>query len=217
MKKLFGIFCCMLAAGAIFASTCETRVDNKWDKTTQERIDTCLNEEQSALDEAPKTKVIVSDVSTAQYPKAKAKKPAVRTVYKKYAEQESYKEYVDQEKYPKFKNDFVPAQSAEVAHETAMQAMQEQRQIEEQPVVKKVKKAKKKPAAVKKVEVQAEEAFQEPEPAPTYTPPAEIQQAHELEDNLTAPDTTTNDPFLSDDVLESADFGYNDTDPALQQ
>ena len=128
MKKLLILFGCIISSGAVLASTCETRVDKKWDKTTQDRVNTCLfGEEENAV---PQTEV-VSSLIYSTYPPTQNKKKATQrnTVkYKKYQEETAFRELVNQDSYPTFKNDYFPQQSDELAHEAAIAGVREHRQ-----------------------------------------------------------------------------------------
>ena len=229
MKKLFFMFSCILTAAAVFASTCETRVDNKWDKTTQERIASCLFPELEAP--APQKQVIVSDVYSVKPSKTKPQQKNVQKASKTYSKQQVYNEYIDDDHYPKFKNEFMPQQSVSQANETAIEAITEQRESANLPVLKATKKPVEKPARqVVSVEELANvpvdgEVYQDnlPDTVSTMqdyqTPPAEIAQAQAMQnDPLNNPyaETYTGE-FENGGVMGPADFGYNSTDPAYQQ
>lgn len=123
------LFGCIFCAGAVLASTCQTRVDKKWDKTTQDRVDTCLYGESD--DDGPQTEVVSSLIYSVYPPNKKKAKSSQKEPkkYKKYEEQEAFRELIDQDYYPTFKNDFLPEQSDELAHETAIEALREHREI----------------------------------------------------------------------------------------
>ena len=69
MKKIITLLLGLSLAAPVLASTCQTRVDNKWDKTTQERIVTCLYPELEPP--APQKEVIVSNVYSVKPAKNK--------------------------------------------------------------------------------------------------------------------------------------------------
>ena len=214
MKKLFVLIGCVVSAGTIWASTCETRVDKKWDKSTQERVDSCLTEE--AQEEPARTEVITSQVYPVQFPnqsKTKKSKQSPKK-YKKYEEQTTYREYIDQDHYPVFRNDDFPLQSMELAHETALEALEEQRTaFEQQEAYEAVmahqqkatrtttkSKGKSKPKAVSTVKTEIIETRTEVIPAEpdaeialpaektdTLTPAGEIQKAKAIEQDPVTP------------------------------
>ena len=64
MKKMMIVLLGSLLAVPLAASTCQTRVDSKWDKTTQERITTCLYPQLEPP--APQKEVIVKDIYFVQ-------------------------------------------------------------------------------------------------------------------------------------------------------
>jgi hypothetical protein len=73
--------------------------------------------------------VVTTQIYSAQYPNKKIQpqtQPAPKT-YKRYEKQTAYREYINQNHYPTLKNDFLPEQSDELAHETAREALAQQR------------------------------------------------------------------------------------------
>ncbi|WP_458401227.1 hypothetical protein [Candidatus Avelusimicrobium sp.] len=246
MKKFLIFVGCAFAAAPLLAaaSTCETRVDKMYDKSTGERVQVCLTEEPEIAEDENGTKVIVSDTHEVQYPKRKAKKQApVQKEIKVYTQTPISREYLDIEEYPSFHNDVLPRMSQEKAHETALQAIhdqkeaakrkaeEEKRKAEAKKKKKAAKKAKKKadvvPAQSKTLPAAYTETYTEPAPAytETYTEPTaayseQVNQAQALQNDPLYQDNTANgttpDGFLEGGVMGQADFGYNATDPAYQ-
>ena len=225
MKKIITVLLGILVAGPLLASTCQTRVDNKWNKSTQERINTCLFPELEPP--APEKEVIINQVYSVQPPKPKNTNKTTQKVSKTYAKQLTYNEYIDDDHYPKFKNEFMPQPSAQEASEVAMQALEEQRQMAELPDLK-AKPAQKPARQVVQAVLPTDQVDGQvyPDELPDtvvpqtdiQTPPAQITQAQDLQNNPVMPsynDTYTHE-FLDDSVMGPSGFGYNSTDPAYQ-
>ncbi|MBR3899856.1 MAG: hypothetical protein IKJ44_06260 [Elusimicrobiaceae bacterium] len=193
MKKFLIFVGCAFAAAPLLAaaSTCETRVDKMYDKSTGERVQVCLTEEPEIAEEENGTRVILSDTHEVQYPKRKAKKQApVQKEIKVYTQTPISREYLDIEEYPSFHNDVLPRMSQEKAHETALQAIHDQKEAAQRKAEEEKRKAeaKKKKKAAKKAKKKADvvppqsktlpadytETYTEPAPAytETYTEPA---------------------------------------------
>ena len=209
MKKfLVFVACSSLTASAWAASDCVTRVDKNLDKTTAEKIEFCLTEEVETPAETPTTEVIFSDTHEVQYPQSKSKSKKqknkqVQSTKKKNAKKRSSAtvstEYYEVSEYPAFRNDVHPRQSAEDAHEVALEALRGQNK----PAKKSAAKPKRKIAKEQKQKIVQE-----------------VKQAQAIENDPIVQNPTDNDTvpagFLDDGVMGPADFGYNATDPALQ-
>ena len=176
MKKFLAFVGCAFAAAPLLAaaSTCETRVDKMYDKSTGERVQVCLTEEPEIAEDENGTKVIVSDTHEVQYPKRKAKKqaPAQKEI-KVYTQTPISREYLDIEAYPSFHNDVLPRMSKDKAHETALEAIRNQKEEAKRKAEEEKRKAeaKKKKKAAKKAKKKATPVVEQPaiETAP-YTP-----------------------------------------------
>lgn len=238
MKKLIYVFALSLAAAPLHAaaSTCETRVDKNLDKSTRQKVEFCLTEEPE--EEPAPTEVIISDTYSVQYPKPKEPKAApAQQVIEKYTPGPVSQEYLDRDDYPAFRNDSLPRLSDEEAHETALDALHQQATAAQsvkaqKPARKKASKPARKKAqpapAPAPAEAEPEAALtqpqqlsqQQPQPVvPTQTPAAELEQAQALQNDPLYTNYTDNGATpqgFSDNGIYQDDFGYNDTDPALQ-
>ena len=214
MKNLLTVLTLVLINSplALAASNCVSRVDKHLDKTTAEKVEYCLAEDQEEEDAGPVTEVILTDTYSVQYPKQKQNpapnRPQERT-FKKYSTAPIEMTYTDQKKYPHFRNDIMPSLSAEEANETAMEA------FKQQPNSSKTKPAAKKTKPARQVKTQpaAKPAAAKPSAQP-------VQQAQTLQNDPLATNPTQDGTvpagFLDDGLMGPADFGYNATDPAMQ-
>lgn len=214
MKKLFLFLTVSLAAGSLFAavSNCQTRVDKHPDASTADRVKYCLTEEPQQADQTAATEVVLSDVYSVLYPKAKTKKAKKeQEVTKVYKTRPVSTEYLDQNHYPAFRNDIMPTLSEEDAHAAALEAINSDKKA------KKQKKAASKPARTLKASPKKEPKAEKQNP---QTPEAQIQQAQALQNDPLYQDNTANGAapagFLDGGVMGPGDFGYNATDPAFQ-
>ena len=233
MKKVLSVLLGFVLAAPLFASTCETRVDQKWDKSTQERIDSCLNPEMYQVVEP---ELIVDQVYSIYKPKTNQQQPKyTNQTYRAYRPEIVYNEYLNVDHYPRFKNEFFPTQSVELASESAIEALQDERTQAEAAAaaasLPKLKNSKKSSKPVRHVTVSStttETTVTTTMPAevsdpiyssvqPTYT--EEVTQAQELQADPLAPayNETYTEQFMDNGSLGQDDFGYNSTDPALQQ
>ena len=215
MKKFLLLAICSFSAPALLAaSTCVSRVDKNLDKSTAEKIDFCLTEEVELTEETPATEVIYSDTQSVQYPRPKTKRQqkasAKQQTTKVYTTSPVSLEYFNREEYPSFRNDTLPSINAESAHETALEALREEKKPAKTTKPKRTinKQSKQKTVAPAS---QAKSA---------QTPASEVAQAQALQNNPLAQDNTAAGSvppdFLDDGVLGSDNFGYNATDPAFQ-
>lgn len=244
MKKLFYVFVFSFTAAPLLAaaSTCETRVDKHQDASTSERVEYCLTED-PAPEETPATEVVLSDVYSVQYPKTKTKKaPAQTQETKVYTKAPTSMEYLDRDDYPAFRNDILPLINDDDAHAVALEA------LSGNTVQKnKGKKSLTKPSRTMKAQPEEETSpvtdtasyedyalqpatqatypaygtAQTPAPTvPTQTPPAEIQQAQNLQNDPLYQNNTADGAapagFTDGGVMGQSGFGYNATDPAYQ-
>ena len=231
MKKvLIVLFGCTLSV-PLMASTCETRVDQKWDKSTQERIISCLNPE--AYQAPAQPELIVDQIYSIHLNKPKQQTQQTQYIYKQYKPQITYNEYINDDHYPKFRNEFWPTQSVELAHETALDALQAERDAAlavTLPDLKSNKKPRKPNRQVITSTVETRTttvttsmpAATIPQEQILLTPSSsEVDQAQALQnDSLNTSYGTSSsytDQFLDDEILGPADFGYNDTDPTFAQ
>ena len=221
MKKILSVLFGIVLSVPLFASTCQTRVDQKWDKSTQERIISCLSPQAEVA--ATQPEVIIHGVYSVHPAQQKPKQASTQTV-KQYVAQTVYNEYIDDDHYPLFKNDFLPQFSDEAAHETALQALQNEREAAQAaslPILKNTHTVNKPNRTVTHTVTETHSTtvtVQAPQDSAAPSP-AQIQQAQALQNDPLAPagaDSYT-DQFLDDGILGPADFGYNSTDPAFAQ
>ena len=202
---------CLCASTVCFAgvSTCESRVDAAKNKTTADRIEACLNEEDVTAETTPATEVLISETYSVQYSKRKTKKqpqqePQAVKVYKPQPVSTSYTQRPD---YPTFRNDTLPQLNDEEANAVTQEALKEQAARNAEKPAKKMKAA---PKPARKSKASA--------PAKTQTPPQEIQQAQAIQNDPLAPaqDNTLPSDF-DESLMDPVDFGDNATDPAFQK
>lgn len=227
MNKTAVIFLLAFAAAPAFAaSTCETRVDQHTDATTAKRVEVCLKEE-ATEEEVPQGPRVHTEIYSVKYPAQKTKKQNTDkpAIIKKYKKETVNTEFLDQNQYPIFRNDTWPRLNAEEAHEAALEAIGAQNAENEKNATNKprAKKQTKKPA--RKITqplptvpaqgtAQIEEQF-----SPAQTSPAQLQQAQATENDPLYQNNTDSGATpagFNDNLLGPADFGYNDTDPAMQ-
>ena len=219
MKKLIAVLVsCLVSASVWAASTCESRVDKSVHKSTTERVQRCLDFDQTDMPEIEEeAEVIMSDTYSVKFPKKKQPtQPTSQKTIKKYKPTPTSLEYVDRTTYPSFRNDTLPRLTTHQANEAAVEALQTQRAEQEkqkaaQKAVKKAKKTKK----------PARKQTEAPKPVKTQPEETQVQQAEALQNDPLTQDTTDNGAtpagFLEDGVMGPADFGYNASDPAYQQ
>lgn len=226
MKKFLIFVGCAFAAAPLLAaaSTCETRVDKMYDKSTGERVQVCLTEEPEIAEDENGTRVILSDTHEVQYPKRKAKKQApVQKEIKVYTQTPISREYLDIEEYPSFHNDVLPRMSQEKAHETALQAIHDQKESAKRKAEEEKRKAeaKKKKKAAKKAKKKATPVVEQPavETAPytqnytasteavsqTYTEPAAYTETYTeptaaYSEQVNQAQALQNDPLYQDNT-----------------
>ncbi|MBR3632594.1 MAG: hypothetical protein IKN49_06020 [Elusimicrobiaceae bacterium] len=208
------------------ASNCVSRVDKNLNKTTQEKINYCLEEDQTPEAPADTTEIVWSETYSVQFPKQKQnakEKEAPQTQIKTVPNDTPVsKEYLDRKTYPPFRNDTMPRMSAEQAHETAMEALQQNAADKTDKQQKPAKRNKN--AGKPKRQVKADNAVSAkvaPAEKPAAAPSAQVQEAQALQNDPLATNPTDNGAvpadFLDDGVMGPSDFGYNATDPAFQQ
>lgn len=223
MKKFWAVLVVTCLSMPVWAaSNCQTRVDQNINKSTSEKIRQCLMDETEVKDTTPGPEVVLTQTYSVHAPKAK-EKPAQKQPkeQKVYSKQTHQYEYLDRTTYPSFRNDTLPLINETIAHDTAIEALREQRGevgYVKPAVYKTVKSSTK--TSVKTVKPgrqvqQTSSTVTITEQTTTQTPPAEIQQAKQLEndplENLAPAE------FEEDGVMGPAGFGYNATDPAMQQ
>jgi len=247
MKKFLVFAVCSLAAAPLLtASTCVSRVDKNLDKTTAEKIDFCLTEEEVISDETPATEVIYSDTQNVQYPKKKNKRKhqasAKQQTTKVYTTSPVSLEYFNRNEYPAFRNDTLPSVNAESAHETALEALRGEKKPAKKAAQKPKRKLKKQKAApvvppsaeplpapkpksaIRCATINCSATAETPVVTPLSTPSAEdnaeVAQAQALQNDPLSSDNTLDGTvpagFLDDGVMGADNFGYNATDPAFQ-
>lgn len=219
MKKIVSVLLLIFTAGPLVwaASNCVSRVDKNLDKTTAEKVQYCLTEDPEEEPTTEKDEVILTDVYSVKYPRRKnapaANQPQERTI-KVYSTAPVEMAYTDQKKYPRFRNDIMPTLSTEEANETALQALQEQRDDKSVSKAKAKAKPAKKPARRPKAKPVAKVQ------APTQADSQQVRQAQALQNDPLATnptqDNTVPADFLDDSVMGPSGFGYNATDPAMQ-
>lgn len=219
MKKLLtALICSFSALPLLAASTCQTRVDKNINKTTAEKVMYCLNDEPEVTPVTKEPEVILANVYTVKYPKqnnqsqTKTQQSAQERTTKVYSPTPVAMRYYQRDVYPPFRNDILPHFSSVSADDTAITALRNERLEQEKPARKIVKqkktytKTKSKKKMVKKVVSQTATTVEEKE--------AQTLQEDPLTTNLTTDAYSQDFPGIS---ATPADFGYNDTDPALQQ
>lgn len=219
IKKLLLMLGCMAAVPVFAATTCQQRVDGNLDKTTSQKITLCLTEpdEPEETDDGPQ--VIYSSVQTlTPKPKNVWMREQKHKVYKDLGPVNS--EYVERKRFSSY-GDNTPT-SADVVESIAR--AKEAIALGKEPAKR---SSAKKPA--RKVKAAAKPAAQEPAPQPEQQPAAQPeysedmqpedeaqydQEAQMLENN---PMAEPQEPFEQDNLMTEESFGYNATDPALQQ
>ena len=222
MKKLFSILALIFFATPLVlaASNCAQRVDKNLDKSTSEKVERCLTEEPKAEYDGPVTEVILSDTYSVQFPHPKEQAPAPKQpqqkTFQKYSPTPTAMQYTRRQTYPQFRNDVMPSLNDDEAHETALQALQTQRNNSATGKSAKGSKGTKSAKPARKLPRKA--TAKPTKPAPAVNP--QVQQARALQNDplSTNPtqDNTVPPDFLDDGVMGPAGFGYNATDPAMQ-
>ena len=214
-------------APALAASNCVSRVDKNLKKTTKEKINYCLEEDQTPEAPADTTEIVWSETYSVQFPKQKKNTKSNETAQTQIKTVSNdtpvSREYLDSKTYPQFRNDTLPRLSPEQAHETAMEALQQQTPTEKADKQQKPA-SRNKNAGKPKRQVKADKsttAKAVPAEKPAQAPSAQVQEAQALQNDPLATNPTDNGAapadFLDDSVMGPADFGYNATDPAFQQ
>ena len=228
MKNIWiALFTVAVTVPAMAASNCVSRVDKNLNKTTTEKINYCLEEDQTPEPPADTTEVVWSETYSVQFPKPKQKaqeQPAPQTQIKTVpSDTPVSREYLDRQTYPPFRNDTMPRMAPDVAHQMAMEALHpssaEKTDKKQKPASRHTKAAKPKRHVKSASATAAKAAPAADQPAQPAT--AQVQEAQALQNDPLATNPTDNGTvpagFLDDSVMGPSDFGYNATDPAFQQ
>ncbi len=213
-----------LAFPALYASTCETRVDAHQCATTRERVNYCLNQPEAAAQLKDDTTLIYENVIVQTPEQTESKTTPLKQKYYSDEELEVGRTYVPTEQFPAFKNDILSEQELKALQKQQATAHKQPQEISMTEVL--LQESAQRPARQMKG---ATAAAAEPKQPKKKTKPGRIMRVVVEEETVTTQETVDTDiidqtPAPTPDVTpvtntaaEPADQDLYPLDPMVQE